>query len=318
MNLFATIFYDWSRVVAGCFTWAGPLAVRIVVGFSPGGAADTTARLIGQKLTEDTGQTFIIENRTGASGLIANGRVATSPPDGYTLLFALTAQYAVNPTLYPKLPYDSLRDYIPVSLTATIGNCLIVHPSLPVKSVQELVALAKARPGGLNYASAGNASAGHLAMELLKYQTGTDLVHIAFKGGGPQVISSVSGETAVIFTTVPASIQHLRAGRLIGLGVSTLNRDPALPEVPTIAESGVPGYESSSPSGMFAPAKTPKSVITRLNREILQALQTQEVKDRFREAAVEPVGTTPEEFGAIIKAEVTKWRNVIKTAGIRE
>ena len=216
--------------------------IRVIIPFSAGGATDVVFRILAPHLSVNLGQTVIIDNRPGGAATIGMDLALKSPPDGYTLGVA-NVSFGVNPSLFPKMPFDSERDIAPVSLVSMVPMVLAVHPSVPVRSVKELITLAKAKPGGLNYASAGNASAGHLAMELLKFQTGIDIVHIAFKGGGPQVISSVSGETAIIFTTVPASIQHLRSGRLVGPGVSTLKRDPALPEVPTIAAPGVPGYE---------------------------------------------------------------------------
>lgn len=290
--------------------------IRVIIPFSAGGATDVVFRILAPHLSVNLGQTVIIDNRPGGAATIGMDLALKSPPDGYTLGVA-NVSFGVNPSLFPKMPFDSERDIAPVSLVSMVPMVLAVHPSVPVRSVKELITLAKAKPGGLNYASAGNASAGHLAMELLKFQTGIDIVHIAFKGGGPQVISSVSGETAIIFTTVPASIQHLRSGRLVGLGVSTLKRDPALPEVPTIAESSVPGYEFYEWQGVVAPAGTPAAVVSRLHREIVRTLEIAEVKKRIAGVGAHEVGGTPEELAVFIKKEIAMWAKVVKTAGIR-
>jgi tripartite-type tricarboxylate transporter receptor subunit TctC len=291
-------------------------AIRIIIPFSVGGATDVVFRILAPQLSENLGQQVVIDNRPGGAAIIGMDLTAKSPPDGYTLGVA-NVSFGVNPSLFPKMPFDSEKDLMPVSLVAMVPMVLAVHPSVPARSVKELIALAKARPGGLNYASAGNASAGHLAMELLKYLTAIDIVHVAFKGGGPQVISSVSGETAIIFTTVPASIQHLRSGRLVGLGVSTLKRDPALPEVPAIAEAGVAGYEFYEWQGVVAPAGTPAAVISRLHREIVRTLEIAEVKKRISGVGAHAVGGTPEELAAFVKKEIATWAKVVKTAGIR-
>ncbi len=290
--------------------------IRIIIPFAPGGATDVVFRILAPQLSENLGQPVLIDNRPGGAAIIGMDLALKSPPDGYTLGVA-NVSFGVNPSLFQKMPFDSEKDIVPVSLVALVPMVLAVHPSVPVRSVKELIALAKARPGGLNYASAGNASAGHLAMELLKTITGVDIVHIAFKGGGPQVISSVSGETAIIFTTVPASIQHLRSGRLVGLGVSTAKRDAALPEVPTIAESGVPGYEFYEWQGIVTPAGTPAAVVSRLHRELVRALELADVKKRIAGVGAHAVGGTPEELAAFIKKEITTWAKVVKSAGIR-
>ena len=291
-------------------------AVRIIIPFAAGGATDVVFRILSPHLTEQLGQTVVIDNRPGGGATIGMDLALKSPPDGYTLGVANTS-FGVNPSLYASLPYDSERDIAPVSLVAMVPMVLAVHPSLPVRSVKELLALARRNPGGLNYGSAGNASAGHLAMELLKASTGIDIVHVPFKGGGPQVISAVSGETAIIFTTVPASVHHLRSGRLVGLGVSTLKRDPALPDVPPIAESGLPGYEFYEWQGLVAPAGTPPAIVTRLQREFARALENVEVRKRIAAVGAQPVGGTPEELAAFIRKEIATWAKVVKAAGIR-
>lgn len=290
--------------------------VRIIIPFAVGGGTDVVFRILAPHLSENLGQTVVIDNRPGGAATIGMDQTAKAAPDGYTLGVA-NVSFGVNPSLFPKLPFDSEKDLAPVSLVALVPMVLAVHPSVPARSVKELIALAKANPGGLNYGSAGNASAGHLAMELLKHMTASDIVHIAFKGGGPQVISAVSGETAIIFTTVPASIQHLRSGRLIGLGVSTAKRDASLPEVPTIAESGVPGYEFYEWQGVVAPAGTPAAIITRLNREISRTLDIPDVKKRIAGVGAQTAGGTPEELAAFIRKEIAMWAKVVKSAGIR-
>ncbi len=290
--------------------------VRIIIPFAVGGGTDVVFRILVPYLSENLGQSVVIDNRPGGAATIGMDQAAKSAPDGYTLGVA-NVSFGVNPSLFPKMPFDSEKDLAPVSLVALVPMVLAVHPSVPARSVKDLIALAKAKPGVLNYGSAGNASAGHLAMELLKHQTGTDIVHIAFKGGGPQVISAVSGETAIIFTTVPASIQHLRSGRLIGLGVSTLKRDPSLPEVPAIAESGLPGYEFYEWQAVVAPTGTPAAIITKLNREIARTLEIPEVKKRIAGVGAQTVGGTPEELAAFIKKEIAMWARVVKSAGIR-
>ena len=290
--------------------------VRVIIPFAVGGGTDVVFRILVPYLSENLGQTVVIDNRPGGAATIGMDQAAKSAPDGYTLGVA-NVSFGVNPSLIAKMPFDSEKDLAPVSLVAMVPMVLAVHPSVPARSVKDLIALARSKPGVLNYGSAGNASAGHLAMELLKHQTGTDIVHIAFKGGGPQVISAVSDETAIIFTTVPASIQHLRSGRLIGLGVSTLKRDPSLPEVPAIAESGLPGYEFYEWQAVVAPAGTPAAIITKLNRDIARTLEIPEVKKRIAGVGAQTVGGTPEELAAFIKKEIAMWAKVVKAAGIR-
>jgi tripartite-type tricarboxylate transporter receptor subunit TctC len=272
--------------------------------------------MLAPPLSEHLGQQVVIDNRPGGAATIGMDLVAKAAPDGYTLGVA-NVSLGVNPFILSKLPYDTEKDFMPVSLVATVTQVLLVHPSVPVRTVKEFIALAKAKPGALNYASGGNASSGHLACELLMHRTGIKMVHIPYKGGGPSVISSVSGETAINFTSVPASIQHLRTGRLIGLGVSSLTRDPALPDVPSIAEAGVPGYEFYDWQGVVAPAGTPGAVISRLHQEIVKALGDPELRKRIAGVGARTVGSTPEELGAFIKKELATWSTVVKAAGIR-
>ena len=291
-------------------------SVRIIIPFAAGGATDVVFRMLTPPLSENLGQQAVIDNRPGGAATIGIDLVAKAAPDGYTLGVA-NVSFGVNPFILRKLPYDTEKDFVPVSLVATVTQVLLVHPSVPVRSVKEFIALAKVKPGALNYASGGNASSGHLACELLMYRTGINMVHIPYKGGGPSVISTVSGETAINFTSVPASIQHLRTGRLAGLGVSSLIRDPALPDVPSIAEAGVPGYEFYDWQGVVAPAGTPGAVISRLHQAIVKALGEPELRKRIAGVGARTVGSTPDELGAFIKKQLATWSTVVKAAGIR-
>jgi tripartite-type tricarboxylate transporter receptor subunit TctC len=290
--------------------------VRIIIPFAAGGATDVVFRMLTPSLSVLLGEQVVIDNRPGGAATIGMDLTAKAAPDGYTLGVANVA-FSVNPFILRKLPYDTEKDFVPVSLIATVTQVLLVHPSVPVRSVKQFIALAKAKPGILNYASGGNASSGHLACELLMHKTGIKMVHIPYKGGGPSVISSVSGETAINFTSVPASVQHLRSGRLIGLGVSSPTRDPALPEVPSIAESGVPGYEFYDWQGVVAPTKTPTVAIARLHQEIVKALADADLRKRIAGVGARAAGSTPEELGALIRKEIATWSTVVKAAGIR-
>ena len=291
-------------------------AIRIIIPFAAGGATDVVFRMLSPALSDQLGQQVIIDNRPGGPATIGMDLTAKAVPDGYTLGVANVA-FGVNPFALRKLPYDSEKDFAPVSLAATVTQVLLVHPSVPVRSVKELIALAKAKPSELNYASGGNASSGHLACELLMHRTGIRMTHIPYKGGGPSVISCVSGETAINFTSVPASVQHLRSGRLIGLGVSSLARDAALPDVPSIAEAGVAGYEFYDWQGVVVPSRTPAVVITRLSQEFIKTLADAALRKRIEGVGARAVGSTPEELGAFIRKEFATWAAVVKAAGIR-
>jgi tripartite-type tricarboxylate transporter receptor subunit TctC len=289
--------------------------IRIIVPYSPGGSTDVVIRILGQRLSEIFGQQVVIENRPGGSSTIGLDIAAKAPPDGYTVGVANVA-FGPNPSLIKKMPFDSEKDFSPVSLVSIVTLVLAVHPSVPARSVKQLIALAKAKPGTLNYGSAGNASGNHLATERFGYMTGTKMVHIPYKGGGPAVISIVGGETAILFATIPSSIQHFQSGRLIPLGVSTLKRNPALPNVPSIAEAGVPGFEAIEWNGLLVPAGTPQAVISRLHQATVKALATPEVKERIVGLGADPVGSTPEEFAAFLKKELATWSKVVKEVGI--
>jgi tripartite-type tricarboxylate transporter receptor subunit TctC len=273
-------------------------------------------RILAPRLSENLGQQVLIENRPGAASTVGLDLVAKSPPDGYTIGISNIA-YGANPTLYKKMPFDSEKDLAPVSLVSIVTMVLSVHPSVPARSVKQLIALAKARPGTLNYASAGNGSANHLATARFTHMTGTDLVHVPYKGGGPAVVSIVSGETAVLFATIPSAIQHFRSGKLIPLGVSRAERNTALPDIPTIAEAGVPGYEAIEWNGVMVPASTPAAVVSRLHQAILKAISIPDVKERVSGLGADLVGNSPDEFRQFLKKELATWSKVVKEVGMR-
>jgi len=285
--------------------------IRLVLPYPPGGGTDVIARPLAQKLTESLGQQVIVDNRGGAGGNIGMEFVARSPADGYTLLFALTAQYAVNPSLYPKLPYDPVRDYAPISLLANAPYLLVVHPSVPAKSVAELIALMKARPGQLAYSSSGNGSGAHLAGEMLRSLAHVEITHVPYKGAGPAMPDLIAGQVQLSFVTYTAAGPHIKTGRLHVLGVTTAKRSPTLPDLPAIAET-VPGYDSAVWYGFAAPAGTPPDIIARLNSEVLRVLASSDFRSRITLEAVAPIGSTPEEFGNFIKSEIVRWAKVVK------
>ena len=288
--------------------------VRVVVGFPAGGPSDILARLVAQKLGEAMGQQFIVDNRGGASGMIGAELVAKAPPDGYTLL-VVPATHAVNPSLYRNLPFDTTRDFTPVSLVAEGPFILVVHPSLPAKSVHELIALARRRPGELNYASAGVGGLPHLAGELFKSTTGIRMNHIPYKGAAPATIDLVAGHVTIMFNNMLSAVPHVKGGRLRALGVTTMKRSSAVPDVPTIAEAGVKGYEVSGWYGVLGPARLPSDVLSRLNGAVNRGMRQPEVVKRLAGEGVDAVGSTPEEFGGRIQREMTKWSAVVKASG---
>jgi tripartite-type tricarboxylate transporter receptor subunit TctC len=290
--------------------------IRLVVPSSPGGGTDIIGRIIAQKLSEQLGQQVVVENRAGAGTIIGNEAVAKSAPDGYTLLMGLST-LAINPSMYAKLPYDALRDFAPISQAVSAPNILTLHPSVPAKTVKEFVVLAKAKPGSITFGSAGMGTSPHLSGELLKTLAKIDIVHVPFKGSGQSIISQLAGEIAANFPSVPTALPYIKAGRLRGLGVTTSKRTQALPDVPSIAEAGVPGYEATQWFGLLAPAGTPHAIVERLNQETTRALRSAEVKDRITGEGMEVVASTPEQFAAYIKSETEKWNKVIKSAGIK-
>ena len=288
--------------------------VRVVIPWPPGGSNDVVGRIVLQKVAESLGQQFVIDNRAGAAGSIGADVVAKAPADGYTLMVHSTTHVG-NAAIYKKLPYDTLRDFVGVALLAAQPGTLTVHPSLPAKSVREFIALAKARPDQVNYSSSGNGSAPHLSMALFVSMTGIKLVHIPYKGGGPQVTALVSGETQASLATISTVLAHINSGRLRALGVSSPKRAGALPDVPTIAEAGVPGYEMNPWIGVFAPAGTPKTIIGRLNAEINKALGMPDVSKSLSSQALDPWLSTPEEFDVRLKADYEKYAKLVKLTG---
>jgi tripartite-type tricarboxylate transporter receptor subunit TctC len=280
--------------------------VRMVVGFAPGGGTDVTARIIVQALSDGLNQRVVIDNRPGANGTIGTGLVAKAPADGYTILM-VNSGHTVNPAMYAQLPYDTVRDFAPISLVVMLANVLVVHPSLPVKSVAEFVRFAKARPASITYGSGGRGASSHLGMELLRKATGTNLIHVPYKSGGLSVLALLGGEVAVSFNTIPSSASYVKAGRLRALGVSSLKRSRSVPEVPTIAEQGYPGFEASGLAGLVAPAGTPPEIVDRIRDEIVRLLGQPRVMEQCLALGMDPVGSTPAEFDRYIRAELDKW-----------
>jgi tripartite-type tricarboxylate transporter receptor subunit TctC len=290
--------------------------VRVISGFPPGSGADITARVIGVKLYEATGQQFFVENRPGAGSNIAAEVAAKSAPDGYTLFIGTVAN-TINATLYSKLPFDFARDFAPVALTTAAPNVLVVHPSVPAKSVKELVALAKSRPGQLNFASAGTGTAPHLSGELFNAMAGVKMTHIPYKGSPPAVLDLVAGSVDAMFSPASTVLPHVKSGRLRALAVTTAARTQSLPELLTVAESGLKGYETVTWFGFVAPAKTPPAIVTRLNAEIVKALSLPDVRSQFEHQGIEILGGTPERFADYIREEIAKWARAIRLSGAK-
>ena len=290
--------------------------VRLVIPYPPGGGSDTIGRPLAQKMGEGLGQQIVVENRGGANGNIGMETVARSAPDGYTLIFALTAQLAINPGLYRKIPYDPVRDFAPISLLGSGGYLLVVHPSLPVKSLKELIALARARPGQIAYSSSGNGSGGHLAVELMNSMAGIRMLHVPYKGGGPALMDLIAGQVQVLFATQLASWPHVQSGRVRALAVSMAKRPESVPDLPTLSEAGLPGYDSGVWYGVLAPAGTPREIVSRLNAEVVRALKQPDYRKLLVGNTIEPIGSPPEQLGEYIKSELLKWAKVIRAANV--
>jgi tripartite-type tricarboxylate transporter receptor subunit TctC len=290
--------------------------VRMIVAYPPGGGTDIVGRMMAQKLTETLGQNVVIDNRGGATGNIGTELAARANPDGYTLLMGNVAPNAINVSLFKKLPYDPVKDFAPVSLVAITPNILVVNPTVSVKSVKDLIALARAKPGVLNYPSAGIGSSSHLAGELLKILAKVDMVHVPYKGGGPALIDTISGQMQIMFATTPAAMPHVKSGKVRPIAVTTEKRSQTLPELPTIAET-VKGYEASTWYGLLAPAGTSPAIVTRLHQDTVKILSVTDTREKLGAQGFEPVGNTPAEFGAYIKSEIAKWGRVIREAGIK-
>jgi len=292
--------------------------IRLVVPYPPGGPLDIMARAIGQKLTEAWSQPVVVDNRAGAGGNIGADLVAKSPADGYTLLMGAVATHAINPTLYGKLPYDPVKDFAPVALVAQVPNILVVNPSVPAKSVTELIEFARARPGYLNFGSGSTGSTGHLAGELFKTMAGVQMVHIPYKGGAPAMADLLAGQVQLMFDNLANALPNVRAGRLRALAVTTLARSPAMPDLPTMAESGLPGFDLTTWFGLMVPAGTPPEIVVRLNAEIVRALNAKDMRERLDKMGAEPpANNTPEHFAAFIRAEAAKYAKVVRDSGAR-
>jgi len=292
-------------------------SIRYVVPYAPGGSTDIVARVLALKLSEAMGQQVVVDNRPGAGGAIGADIVAKSPPDGYTMVTAVTSIMAINQFLYRKLPYDPEKDFAPVTQVGSLPLILVIHPSLPAKNVREFIAIAKAKPGQLNYGSSGVGTATHMTTELFKAMAGVDLVHIPYKGSGQVMGDVIGGQLALIFDQIVSSLPHVQGGKLRMLAITSAKRFPSLPDLPTIAESGVPGYESISWAGVAVPAGTPKEIVARLHAEIVKVLAMPDIRERFLRDGIETIGSTPEQFSEHIRRERIKWAKVVKDSGAK-
>lgn len=314
----------WLPVILGLCVAAPVMAqtyptkpVRFIVPFAPGGSTDLVARILAQRLPEALGQAVVVDNRGGAGGVIGAELAARAPADGYTIVLGSPGPLTINPNLLARMPYDTLRDFSPISLATISPFILVLHPSMPVQSVQELVALAKAKPGQLNYGSAGNGSVGHFSTEQFKSLAGVNIVHVSYKGAGPAVADLVGGQLHLMFENLPTVLPHVRSGKLKALAVGTKARSKLVPEYPTVSEAGVPGYESSTTFGVLAPAKTPAAIIARLNQEIVKILGSSDIKERLSAQGLEAAGSTPQQYAAHLKEELAKYGRIVKAAGIK-
>ena len=318
---------NWIQLLAALLLGCLPLAataqgaypnkpIRMIVPYPPGGPTDVLGRIVAQKLSESLGQQVVVENRPGASGMIGSEIVAKAAPDGYTLL-ANASIHVINPSLYPKMNFDALRDFAPVSLIAQVPLILVVNPNLPVKSVQELIALGKAQPNLLNFGSSGNAAAPHLAGESFKIATGVQMQHVPYKGSAPALTDLIGGQVQLIFDSMPSAMPHVKSGKIRALAVTTARRSPTVPDLPTIAESGVPGFDISTWYGVWAPAGTPREIVNKVAAEMAKALQQPAVRERLAALGAEPVGNTPEEFAAYCQSELAKWSKIVRESGAK-
>ncbi|WP_395348964.1 Bug family tripartite tricarboxylate transporter substrate binding protein [Variovorax sp. UC122_21] len=291
-------------------------AIRIVVPFPPGGATDAAARLVAVKMSEHWDQPVVVDNRAGAGGNVGSDLVAKAPADGYTLVMGVTGSHAINTSLYSRMPYDPVADFVAISQVAVVPNVLVVHPSVPAKNLAELVALAKKEPGKLNYASLGNGTAAHLGMEMLKAEAGVDITHVPYKGSAPAVSDLLAGQVQMMVDGLPSALPHVKAGKLRAIALTSLRRSPSLPDLPTIAES-YPGFYADAWSGLFAPKGTPQPVVDKLSAEVQRILKLPEVREKLAALGAEPVGSTQAEFAAHVKKEIDKWAKVVKTSGAK-
>jgi tripartite-type tricarboxylate transporter receptor subunit TctC len=291
-------------------------SIRLIVPFAPGGSNDIMARLTAQKFSEAFGQQVVVDNRAGASGIIGTDIAAKAPPDGYTLLM-MSLTFAVNPSLFRKLPYDTSRDLTPVTLVASAPLMLVVHPSIPAKSVQEFVAYAKANPGKLNFGSGGPGTTPHLAGEMLKMMSGAQMTHVPYKGGGPALTDLIGGQIQLMLENIPSTLPHAKSGKLRALAVTALKRSALVPDLPTLDEAGMKGYEIVGWNGLFVPAGTPRAIVTTLHAATAKALAQPDMKERLATLGAEGVGNAPDEFKAFVQAEIKKWARVVKEAGLK-
>ena len=291
--------------------------IRIIVPFAPGGLADTSARAVAEKLGARLGQSVVVENRAGASGNIGMQAVSQAAPDGYTLVLGFDGTVVINPHIFSKPGFDSLADFAPVTKLGDATLLLVAHPSVPAKNIRELIDMEKAKPGSLSYGTSGTGGTPHMVGELLNQRMGTKLVHVPYKGGGQAVIDVVGGQIPLVFTAVASAQQHVKSGKLNGIGVTSARRSSSLPEVPTFAEGGLTDFVVDSWVGILAPARTPKPIVDRLQRELAEVLRDPEVRSRYATLGIEPVGNTPEQFGAQIRADLVRWEKVVKQAGIK-
>jgi tripartite-type tricarboxylate transporter receptor subunit TctC len=291
--------------------------IRLVVPFPAGGTTDILARAVSQKLTEAFGQAVVVDNRPGAAGNIGSDLVAKSTPDGYTLLMGTVGTHAINPSLYAKMPYDHVKDFIPVVLVAGVPNVLVVNPALPVNSVADLIKLAKDKPGTINFASSGSGTSIHLSGELFKTMAGVDMTHVPYKGSAPALTDLIGGQVQIMFDNLPSSLAQIKAGKLRAVAVTSLKRAPALPDVPTISESGLPGFEASSWFGVLAPAGTPAPIVARINAEVNKWLQSADAREKLLGQGAEAAGGSPEQFASYIRVETEKWAKVVKASGAK-
>ena len=315
--------FSLAALLAGGLVAATPAAaqnyptkpVTIIVPFPAGGTTDILARIVGQGLTKELGQPVVIDNRAGAGGNIGGALAAKAPADGYTLFMGTVGTNAINASLYKKMPFDHVKDFQPLSRVAMVPNLLVAHPSQPFKTVKELIAYAKANPGKLNFASSGNGTSIHLSGELFKTMAGVDMVHVPYKGSAPAVTDLIGGQVGIMFDNMPSAIQHVRTGKLKPIAVTTAKRSPELPDVPTIAESGVPGYDATSWFGLFTTAGTPAPVVGKIHGALMKVLADPEVKKQIAGQGGEPIAEKPEQFAQFIAAETAKWAKVVKASG---
>ena len=314
----ASVTWWWALAISAAYAQGYPnKPVRWVVPFPPGGSADIMGRMIGQDLSKALGQQVVIENRAGASAIVGSEYVAKSPPDGYTVLQGNVSQMTIHPSLYAKLPYDPLRDFAPITLLGIVSCVVVTTPALPVSSIKELIALAKKRPGQLNFTSSGAGASTHLTGELLKARAGISMTHINYKGSGPALTDVMAGFVEIMFENLPSALPFIAAGKLKVLAVTGKERSPVLPAVPTLAESGFPGFDMVSWQALVAPAATPKPLVDRLHAEVARVLKTAEMKEKMFGLGTEVVGNTPEQFAQYIRDETAKWSKIVKDAGIR-